>query len=139
VNGPLTEIDDEDCLLRRVANRPDLVKRDGGVVRPSSVAFRPAGEDDKISVEVRRLLENPSDPLSTLADYPDHGLVEFRAGVPRGLGLDVEHDPLPGNNAHGNIVGLSGLARPERKRLFRELALHAVWVRQPAVALDVAS
>lgn len=138
MNEPLTEIDDEDCLLRRVANRPDLVKRDGDVVRPSSVAFRPAGLDDKISVEIRKLLKEPSDPLSTLADHPDHGLVEFRAGLPRSLGLDVEHDPLPDNDAHGNIVGLGGLARSERKRLSREMALRAVWVRQPAVALDAA-
>ena len=138
MNGPLTEIDDPDCLLRRVANHPDLVKRDGGVVRPSSVAFRPANEDDKISVEIRKLLEEPANPLSTLAEHPDHGLVEFRAELPRSLGLDVEHDPLPGNHAHGNIVGMSELARSERKRLSRELALRAVWVRQPAVALDAA-
>jgi hypothetical protein len=72
-----------------VANHPDLVKRDGDVVRPSSVAFRPAGQDDKISVEIRKLLDDPADPLSTLIGHPDHGLVEFRAELPRSLGLDV--------------------------------------------------
>jgi hypothetical protein len=138
VSEPLTEIADEDWLLRRVANRPDLIKRDGDAVRPSSVAFRPAGQDGKISVDIRNLLEDPSDPVAVLEDHPDHGLVELRAGVPRSLGMEVEHDPLPDNNAHGNIVGVDALARAERKRVSRELALRAVWIRQPAVAGDAA-
>lgn len=132
------EINDEDCLLRRVANRPDLVKRDGDIVRPSSVAFNPAREDGNISVEIRKLLEDPTQPLAVLSEFPEHGLVELRAEAPRGLGLEVVHDPLPDNEAHGNIIGLADMARAERKRLTRELALRAVWIREPAVALDAA-
>ena len=111
-----------------------MVKRKGDIVRPTSVVFKAHSDDQGISVDVRRLLPDSGDPLSVLADLPNHGLVELRAGVPRVLGLTVDADALPENPAHANINGMGGLEKPEAKRLARELALASVWIRQPSVA-----
>lgn len=137
MSGPQIDIiGDGDALLRRVANRPNMVKREGDVVRPTSAVFNPAREDGGVSVDVRRLLADPSDPVSVLDSTPEHGLVELRAAVPRGLGLDLDvvHAPEPGNPAHANIVGLPELQKAARKRASRELALACAWVRQPGLA-----
>jgi hypothetical protein len=133
VSPPLVEIPADDALLRRVANVPDMVKRIGGLVRPSSVVFKPHPEDGAVSVDVRRLLPVPGNPLSVLAGFPEHGLVELLASTVRQLGLEVSHVPLPQNPAHANIEGLPDLTKAERKRSQRELALAAAWVRQPGV------
>ena len=135
MNTQAVEIEDEDALLRRVANKPDMVKRDGQAVRPTSAVFKPASEDGGISVDVRKLLVDPTEPLSVLTETPEHGLVELRARVPRANQLDVVHTPQAGNPAHADIVNLGDLSRPLQKRARRELALASVWVRQPAVAL----
>lgn len=124
-------IEDEDSLLRRVANSPDMMKRDGDVTRPSSAAFKPHDEDGAVSVDVRKLLANPAEPLSVLADLPEHGLVEIYAGKVREVGLDAVHEPLPKNPAHGNIIGLGAMGKSGQRRAQRELALAAVWVCQP--------
>mgnify|MGYP000274084536 CR=1 FL=1 len=76
-------IDDNDALLRRVADRPgDLWSRqDDGTIRPTSVAFKPHPDDNKVSVELRRLLADPTNPMTALDQYPEHGLVELVAAI----------------------------------------------------------
>jgi hypothetical protein len=133
VSNTPAEILDDDALLRRVANRPNMVKAAGDVVRPTSAAFKPSSEDGGISVEVRRFLADPTDPFSVLAELPEHGLVELRAAEPRTLGLTVDHDPLEHSPSHANINGLPGLEKPEARRVARQLALASVWVRQPGL------
>jgi hypothetical protein len=133
----LTEpIADEDALLRRVKDHPGklwILEQDG-TKRPTSGAMKPAASDDGLSVDVRRLLEDPADPLSSLAGDSDAGLVEFRANVPRLLGLDVEHAPTAVNPAHANVVGLEHLSRSKSQRARKTLAERAVWVKEPASA-----
>lgn len=124
-------VQDEDSLLRRVANSPNMMKREGEVTRPSSAAFKPHDEDGAVSVDIRKLLVNPGEPMDVLAELPEHGLVEIYAGKVREVGLDVVHQPLPQNPAHGNIVGLQGMGKSGQRRAQRELALAAVWVCQP--------
>ena len=131
---PPIEISDDDWLLRRVPNVPNMVKRDGELVRPTSVVFKPHSVDGAVSVDVRRLLPAPGDPLTVLEDFPEHGLVELLAGAVTSAGLTVSHAPVPGNHAHANIEGLGALTKAEQKRSQRELALAAAWVRHPGVA-----
>ena len=133
------EIKDDDALLRRVANKPNMFKHEGAVVRPSSAAFKPAGQDGGISVDVRRLLPDPSDPLSPLEGLPEHGLVELRATVPRANGHDVVHAPLKDNDAHANIFPAAGLGKADQRRAQREMALASVWIRQPSGAMNISA
>lgn len=132
MNTDQVEIEDDDALLRRVPDNPDLVKRKGAVVRPSSVAFKPSDTDGGISVDVRRLLDDPTDPLAVLDGLPTHGLVELRASVVRDNGHTVHHAPLDGNPAHANIILQDGLDKKEQARAQRELALASAWIREPA-------
>ena len=128
-------IDDNDALLRRVADNPHQWKQyPDGSIRPTSPTMKPHSEDGGLSVDVRRLLADPRQPESVLAELPDHGLVEFRARVARAHGLDVDHDPLPENPAHGNITGFAALLPKEAKRIQKEMAKAATWVSMPAGA-----
>lgn len=128
-------IGDGDWLLRRVPDQPERMwTRKAGVLRPSSAALKPSSIDGGLSVDVRRLLEDPSAPTSALEDRVDDGLVEFRAAEPRAAGLDVQHAPLPDRFSHANVVGFDGLAKVDEKRFRRELAKHAAWVQEPASA-----
>jgi len=85
-----------------------------------------------MSVDVRRLLRDPSRPTSVLGDRADDGLVEFQAATPRHAGLDVIHTPLRHRYSHADVVGFERLRKSEAMRFRRELAMSAVWVKQPA-------
>jgi hypothetical protein len=134
VNAESSEIGDGEALLRRIANKPNMLKRDGDVVRPTSAAFKPAGSDGGVSVDVRSLLPDPGVPTSVLALFPGQGLVELSARGVRERALDVVHAPLSDNDAHANIIGWDRMSKPDQKRAQRELALAAAWVRQPVLA-----
>lgn len=127
-------IADDDYLLRRIPDQPEQMwTRRDGMLRPSSAAMKPASEGGGMSVDVRRLLGG-APPLSVLAGREGDGLVEFQAKVPRDLGLDAIHTPLPDRYSHADVVGFSGLEPAEAKRARRELAKRAAWVQNPASA-----
>lgn len=91
----LHDIQDSDDLYRRIA--PDHVNSDGTI---NSGAFKtrpPAG----ISVNLARL----TTPEETLRPRPTFGLGNLQAAIPRGLGLNVRHAPVPDNDAHSLIEG----------------------------------
>ena len=96
-------IDDEDVLYRRVV--PYFIVEDGK--RVSSGAYKPKQEPHRISVDLARL----TTPQETLArgGQTHFGVVSIKAGVPRSVGLVVNHDPNPpqepGNYAHTLIEG----------------------------------
>jgi len=125
-------IHDDDALLRRVRSQPAMVRQTGDRLRPSSAAFKPSTDGGGVSVDVRRLLPDRTDPTSVLAERPSDGLAEVRAATVRGCGLDVLHDPTEGNVAHANIVGLVRLSKSLQKRARRTLAEACVWVREPS-------
>ncbi len=129
-------IADDDWLLRRILDQPERMwtRQEDGALRPSSAAFKPAQVDGGLSVDVRRLLPDPSNPTSVLDDQHDSGLVEFNAAQARKASLDVVHTPLTERYSHADVVGFAGLAKPVAKRLQRELAKRAVWVKHPASA-----
>ena len=134
MSDALEEIADRDLLLRRIPDQPAMWTRKGGQVRPSSAAMQPSETDGGLSVDVRRLLPNPTIPTSVLGEHPEHGLVEFSARVPRELDLEVVHDPLPDRCSHANIAGFPG-DRAAHLRVRRTIAKRSVWVKMPPGAL----
>lgn len=94
--------------------------------------MRPHSEDGALSVDVERLLPDPSASTSILDRFPDHGLVAFLAGVPIDAGLVVNHAPLNDRVSHADIVGMAEMSKSAAKRVQRELALAADWVVRPA-------
>ena len=76
-----------------------MVKRDGTV---SSVAYVRNGQpDNEISVDLARLTTT----AETLASRPGFGVGAIVARIPRQIGFEVIHDPLPVNAAHTLIRG----------------------------------
>jgi len=134
----LTEtIESDDALLRRVKDDPNLWTEKGGELRVSSAAMSPHPEDQALSVDVRRLIPDPRDPLtapSVVAGEVADGVVELFARAAERLGLAVKHEPLPENYAHADITGFDQMRRKEAKRAQRELAKTASWVREPVSA-----
>jgi len=90
------EILNEDELYRRF---PDVWLRDDG--RISSAAFQNTSNTDDMSVDLARL----TTPQKTAAVYPGCGVASFLAELPRKLGQQVLHDPIPTNFAHSNVRG----------------------------------
>jgi len=132
-------IEGTDALLRRIPDRPEQLwtKRADGTTRPTSASMKPSSEDGGLSVDVRRLLPDPTDPISVLGGEAGLGLAEFPAAVPRANGLEVEHTPLEGNDAHADIRGFDEMSRNEAKRAQKALAEAAAWVQMPAGALEL--
>ncbi|MDP9370482.1 MAG: hypothetical protein M3Q03_19805 [Chloroflexota bacterium] len=94
----------DDELLRRLAPKNSF-KRDRRT--PTRGAFKTGAEYDRqISVQVRRLLPNPHDPLTVLgSERRDWGLGSLRAKDVIDLGFSVEMDPKEGDPAHALILG----------------------------------
>jgi hypothetical protein len=113
------QIADSDELYRRLP--PEHVKADGKV---ASVTFCFRGQPDPaVSVDLARLTTIEA----SIARKLGSGLGALVAGVPRALGLRVEHDPIladdpegrPPNPAHTQILGLT---LGDRKRRCYQLA-----------------
>lgn len=104
--GIILPIDDDDALFRRIA--PDFVKKDGSV---STSAFkRNRVPDNEISLELEAL--SSPEECSNRGKTPGFAVGRFVARLPRSLGFDVYHDPLPNdeypdaaNYAHCIAVG----------------------------------
>jgi hypothetical protein len=100
----LEVVDDADQLYRRVVGYYIFTDAQHGVERISSSALKEKKRrpERDISVEIARL----TDPQTSLAGAPNAGfrLIGFIARVPRSLGLDVVHDPVPDCYAHALIT-----------------------------------
>ncbi|MBI2691705.1 MAG: hypothetical protein HYX29_07175 [Solirubrobacterales bacterium] len=106
-NPGVVEIADEDALLHRIPNNPDMTtSTDNGKRRPSTASFKPTGEDQAISVHLRRLIPDPAEPLTVLDPelHEGCGLVEFAARIPRELGFGVDHTPTIADPSHGSVI-----------------------------------
>ncbi len=97
------QIEDDDELYRRIA--PPFFKEDGSI---SSSAYKASGRPDKeISVDLAHLTTLEK----TVQHRPNFGVGSLIARYPRGIGLEVVHDPLyPDNEAHSLIKGASNNA-----------------------------
>lgn len=130
-------IEPDDALLRRVTNDPNLWTRKEGRLRVSSAAMSPHPEDGLLSVDARKLIPEPSDPLTAPCldqGAPEDGLAELVTRVVLDLGLSANHDAQPDNPAHVNIKGFETMSAKQAKRAQRELAKKATWIREPAGA-----
>lgn len=135
------QIADEHYLLRRIPPRPEFTEpRSDGSFGVAESAFNAKeikglnGTRRELSVTVRDFLDDPKEPLAALGDRPHHGLIEFRAAVPHSAGLDVEHEPVPDNPAHANIVGWAEGKAGKTQRMRQRIELAKAdysWVRQP--------
>ncbi len=96
-------IGDEAGLLRRI--HPVQVVPDenaGGIMRPSSAAFR----DPELSVDAEPVLASVGlDWKFSLRNYRGYSLVRFQAGAAREKQLQVVHKPVEGNDAHAEVIG----------------------------------
>lgn len=92
-------IKDEDVLHRRIP--PNYFKTNGTI---SSSAYKVNDRpEEEISVDLAHLTTIEK----TLKDRPHFGIGSLIALDPRSLGLEVVHDPLPDNEAHSLIQGVT--------------------------------
>ena len=87
-------------VLRSVRDYEVLVE-EGGTRRPSSQAFIQGGPDGDVSV----YLASETTPERITQDYPGTYVAEVDISAIRGLGLDVEREPVEGDPGHCNITG----------------------------------
>ncbi|HEX9271498.1 MAG TPA: hypothetical protein VGA01_04705 [Candidatus Binatia bacterium] len=120
-------IKDDDQLWRRIPDLPQMIKKlPDGTCRPSSAAFKD-GLDGEVSVHLAKLATKKK----ALAKYPEYGLVEIDAGLPRSLGHSVIYKPLPEDPSHAVIVPPQSHSRSRRQRDAEEMALAAHWLVYP--------
>lgn len=106
---PNVTILDDDSLYRRLHHTQ--VYEDGSV---KSIAYMfNSKPDPEVSVDLARLT-TPEESVGR--GKPGTGLGEIVTRVPRALGFNVEHRPIPENPAHAQIEGQS------TKALCRQLA-----------------
>lgn len=91
--------------------------------RISSKAFSPSKADKSLSGDLEQLLL--ADGLSATAMYPavDRyvGAAALKVGDIRGLGLEVEHQPVATNWYHGGIVSIKDTHKKKLERIAREI------------------
>jgi hypothetical protein len=68
---------------------------------------------ERISVDLARL-STPEESLGRVPTDRGFGLGQLSVGKIRGLGLDIEPDPLVDNQAHCHIVGNNNRERARR-------------------------
>jgi hypothetical protein len=96
----LFQIRPDDEVYRRLA--PDAVDRATGKARRNAFYLR--GEPDhEISVHTARLSPTPHELLAK-AQRPHFGMAVLSVAKIRELGLDVQPQPQPGDDAHAIIV-----------------------------------
>lgn len=93
-------------------------------VRISSAAFRP-GTDGSVSVDLEESLARSG--LALTARFPAMagavGLAALPIDAIRAHGLVVVHDPIPGNDHHGEIrSGVEAIGKNAWRRIAREMA-----------------
>lgn len=103
---------DKDNLLRRVIfTNPNFVRPDQTV---TSFAFTPRkidGTAESLSVDLERLTTYES----SIKDRFSYRLYSLTALQIRNIGLNCEHHPIDGNDAHSLIVG--DVSRSKAKQL----------------------
>jgi hypothetical protein len=127
----IQQIDDNDILWRRIPDVPAWVAKEGGVYRVSSAAFKD-DDDGEICVHLAKLTTKEK----ILEKYPENGLVEIAANLPRTLGFTVVHDPLPEDDSHALICPPSNQSKKTRLKMAKTMASAAIWVIKPKSIQD---
>jgi hypothetical protein len=120
-------INDDDLLWRRIPDVPQwITPLPGGGYRVSSAAFKDGG-DGQVSVHLAKL----TTVEAALADYPDNGLVQICAGLPRSLDHSVIYDPTPEDPSHTVIVPPQNKTKKSRLHDAKRMAEEARWLLYP--------
>ena len=106
------EINDEDCLLRRINKlHVDLSRQQAGdgTWRFTSAMFKNSSQRDgdtrpTMSVNIKRLIEDAGlDPKTFMISDPYVGVASFSAGNVRKMEMEAIHDPVSNNPHHGGV------------------------------------
>ena len=114
-----------DLLWRRLFPKWILPIDEGGV-RVSSAAFKDGNRE--VSVNLAALTTQQK----TLAGFPDHGIAEILADVPRSLGHAIVRDPEEDNPSHALICEPPAIPNKRRERDAKEMARQAVILVMPS-------
>jgi hypothetical protein len=107
------EIGDVDIIIRRISEQ-QLVTDKNGTRRISSVAFKAAGSNAGMSVDIEKLIvEAGKDPKEFVTTPRWTGSVWFAAGQLRKKQLLVGFNPVTNNPFHGEVWGIA--SRPIQK------------------------
>jgi len=111
------EILAEHTVIRRISEK-QIVLDGKGQRRISSLAFNPStGPNGGMSVDLEAfIIAQRRDPHAFVTTPVWMGSVCFTAGALRAERLQVGYDPLPDNDCHGEVWGLTG-KRAQRRRL----------------------
>lgn len=116
------DIENNDILLRRIPIVQILYDEKLKRHRPISGAFDNTTNTNEMSIDVEKLLKQPSDSIKS---YPNNGLIKFTAQFAYDLKQKVEHQPLDNNYAHGAVIG------KKTKKEKRKFAKECEWVIKP--------
>lgn len=117
-------ITDDDLLWRRLHPTWVIPTDDG--FRISSAAFKDGRHE--VSVDLAALTTQEQ----TLAGFPQQGLAEIKAAVPRALKHAIVRDPVAGNPAHALICEPPGQPNKQRERDAKAMARQASILKMPA-------
>lgn len=118
-------IADDDLLWRRL--HPTWVVPTDEGFRISSAAFKDGRHE--VSVDLAALTTQ----VQTLAGFPQQGLAELKARVPRSLGHAIVRDPVEGNPAHALICEPPSQPNKKRERDAKEMARQASILNMPSL------
>lgn len=126
----MTDVFDDDQLLRRVLNREDFLEWHGDLGRwiPSLAGLQ--FDPDGMSVFIRRLLEmagrNASEVASLGGTKPAELVFAVEAATARSAGFDAEHSPndtTPIGFAHGSVTRPPGVSKPDFRDMRTDVAV----------------
>ena len=102
-------IEDDEGLLRRVPNWPNMVKFDSNInaLRATSACFSDRETSDvEVSITLEKLLqESGGNHHDVISDNPGFGLARLMAGYARSKGQIINQKPTDDDPHHGLIIG----------------------------------
>jgi hypothetical protein len=119
---------DEDALLRRIPNWPDMVRRDqvSGQYRPTSASFadRDTGDREISVTHEANLLAANCTHMDALNGNQEFGLASIHAGFPRkqiSTPQAIARDPIDSDPHHCLIIG--NKSKADKRALAKQCAL----------------
>lgn len=86
----------DDIFFRRVMHY--YILEGGKRIASSAFKKRSKKPDQDCSVYLKRLMASPDEPMRKA--LPNQRLIQFKAGVPMSLGIELSHDPIPDEPSH---------------------------------------
>lgn len=109
-----------DALLWRRLHPTQVICNDDGSYRISSAAFKDGNHEVSVNLAALTTTED------TLAGFPDRGIAELQAGIPRSLKHALVRDPEPQNPAHALICEPVPHPSKQRERDARTMSRQAI-------------